>query len=269
MTGPEAAAFNAVKTGFRDALPKSLENYTLELAGSGFGGEFEVYQATKPDGMAPMKFTATYKLDSAVLEQGLQSPYLDRAKGTPEQQAKLADLEAREASLKKGRDKASGGEKERIRAEIKAVQAEASAIQDQIMADYQAWVMSRGANAAMVDSAKALPPKELEVQALVNQDLSITDMAAPYPLAGYPLAFEQREGCQRPGDTCITVFIGSFDKEKRVSGYTRYNLRKAGLGVTTKPRGLALVVSGPKDKPESARNLLGRIDLARLKGLVP
>jgi hypothetical protein len=190
MTGAEAAAFNALRAGVRDSLPKNLSNYSVEFGGSG-SSEFEVPEAIKTNEMVRMAFTATYTLKREIQDQQLQATYMDRAKGTSEQQAKIAALEAKEAELKKARDKAGGSQKDRIRAEIKAVQAEASRIQDQIMADYQAWVASGGANAAMQNVDKALPAKEFTIQALVNQDVSITDKAAPYKLTGFPLAFEQ------------------------------------------------------------------------------
>ena len=71
------------------------------------------------------------------------------------------------------------------------------------------------------------------------------------------------------GTSCISVFLGAFDKEKRVSGYTRYNLRNANLGVTTKPRGLVVVVAGPKEQAQGVRDFLSQVNLAKLKGLLP
>jgi len=269
MTGPEAAAFNTLKAGVRDALPKALENYTIEFGGSG-SGEFELPEALKADHMVRMTFTATYTLNREVQDQQLQASFADRVKGTPEQQAKLAALDAKDAELTKARDKAPDrGEKERIRAELKTVRAEAEQVRDQIMAAYQSWVMSGGADAAIRNVDKTLPAKEFTVQALVNQDLSITDKAAPYQVPGFPLAFEQSEECPRFDHRCITVLLGPFDKEKRNSGYTRYNLRNTNLGAPTKPRGIALLVSGPKDKPQSVRDFLGQIDLKKLRGLMP
>jgi hypothetical protein len=39
--------------------------------------------------------------------------------------------------------------------------------------------------------------------------------------------------------------------------------------VPTKPRGIALVVAGPKDKPQSVRDFLAQVDLAKLRSLLP
>jgi hypothetical protein len=87
--------------------------------------------------------------------------------------------------------------------------------------------------------------------------------------AGFPLAFKQTEECRDYGTSCISVFLGAFDKEKRVGGYTRYNLRNANLGVTTKPRGLVVVVAGPKEQAQGRRDFLSQVNLAKLKGLLP
>lgn len=268
MTAAEAAAFNALKTAFRGALPPAPEHYALTVAEPGGAAGFEVPQALAPDRGAWMTFAATYALSRDFQAGQQQAAFTDRAAGTPEQQAKITALEAKDAELTRARNAARGAEKERIRAELKAVEKEANAVRDQIMADYQAWVMSGGAMQAMQGAGAALPPKELTVRAVVNQDVSLSDKGAPYPLPGYPLAIEQQDGCQDPGTGCITVFLGTFEKEKRVSGYTRYNLRAAGPGVPTKPRGMALVVAGPKDKPQAVREFLAKVDLAKLKAQV-
>ena len=134
---------------------------------------------------------------------------------------------------------------------------------------YQAWVAAGGANTALQSHEQSLPAKELSVRFFVNQQADLNDKAVPYKLAGFPLAFEQTEECRDYGTSCISVFLGAFDKEKRVSGYTRYNLRNANLGVPTKPRGLVVVAAGPKEKAQSVRDFLSQINLAKLKGLLP
>jgi hypothetical protein len=270
MTGPEAAAFDALKGGFQAALPRTPANYSLSVSFGSAAGEFEVPEAIKPGQMVRMSFSATYTLSRDFQAGQASASFMDRAKGTPEQQARLAALEAKEAELARARDATRDrGEKDRIRAERKAVSDEANKLSDRIVADYQAWVASGGATAAMQDADRALPPKELTVRALINQDVSLIDKAAPFKLAGFPLAFEQSEGCQDVGATCITVFLGTFDKEKRISTHTRYNLRNANLGVATKARGMAIVVGGPKDKAQDVRDFLKQVDLAKLKSLLP
>ena len=134
---------------------------------------------------------------------------------------------------------------------------------------YQAWVAAGGANAALQSHEQSLPAKELSVRFFVNKQADLNDKAVPYKLAGFPLAFEQPEECRDYGTSCISVFLGAFDKEKRVSGYTRYNLRNANLGVPTKPRGLVVVAAGPKEQAQSVRDFLSQINLAKLKGLLP
>jgi hypothetical protein len=57
-------------------------------------------------------------------------------------------------------------------------------------------------------------------------------------------------------------------ERERASRYMRYNLRNANLGVPKKPRGMAIVVAGPKKKPQSVRDFIGHIDLAKLKAVL-
>lgn len=270
MTGPEAAAFNALKRTFQAALPKPPANYTLAIRYGNDAGEIMLPEAIKPGQMARMFFTATYALNRDYQAEQQRASFTDRAKGTPEQQARLAALDAKDAELTNARNKTRDrGEKERIRAELKAVRNEGNKLRDQVMADYQAWVASGGATAAIQNADRSLPAKELTIRAFINQEVNLNDKGSPYKLPGFPLAFEQKDGCQDYNTCCITVLLGAFDKEKRISGYTRYNLRNANLGVPTKPRGMAIVVAGPKEKPQSVRDFLGQVDLAKLKAALP
>jgi hypothetical protein len=50
---------------------------------------------------ARMRFSATYTHNEATRDAQMQSAFTDMAKGTPEQQAKLAELDAKEAALRK------------------------------------------------------------------------------------------------------------------------------------------------------------------------
>lgn len=270
MTAAEAAAYAALKGAIQAALPPPPANYSLAFGdGSGPGGP-AVPEALQAAGALRMSFTATYTLSRDFAAGQQQNLFLDRAKGTPGQQARLAALEAKDAELTRARDAARDrGEKDRIRAELKAVRDESNALQDQVMADYQAWVASGGAVAAMQGAEQSLPAKELAVRVLVNQDVSLSEKAVPYGLPGFPLAFEQAEGCQLHGGSCVTVLVGGLAKERKAGSHWLYRLRAADLGVPTKPRGMALVVEGPRQQPQAARELLGKIDLAKLKALVP
>ncbi len=107
------------------------------------------------------------------------------------------------------------------------------------------------------------------MRAFVNQEVNLNDKASPYKLPGFPLAFEQGDGCRDYNTSCITVLLGAFEREKRISGYTRYNLKNVNLSLPTKPRGMALVVAGPEEKPQSVRDFLGQIDLTKLKAALP
>jgi hypothetical protein len=194
---------------------------------------------------------------------------MERAKGTPEQQAKVGALEAKVAELKKARDNAgSRAEKDRIRAQLKSVQAEESRLQNEIMAQFQAWMAAGGATAATQSAEASVPAKLLTIRAVINSTVSVIDTATPYQIEGFPLAFERSEGCDDFDTYCITVFLGPFAKIDKVSGRDRYKLPEESPGVCTKARGIALTFAGPQDKPESVRELLRQTNLEVLKTLV-
>lgn len=263
MNRSEAAAFDKLQGTIRDALPRSPANYLVTYTGF---DKNEVFVATTPDRMESMAFKALYKLDPKVMEARQQTALVDLTKGTPEQQAKRAALAAREKELKQARKSTRNpAEKERIRAELKKVNAEDNALTEEIITGSQKSMSMGGAGAGMQNSE----PKELSIRLLVNQEVHVDDIAQPYRVQGVPLAFEQNDRCRDSGTYCITVLLGKFEGEKRISGSTRYNLQNADLGVPTKARGMALIVSGPKDKPKSTQDFLKKVNLAKLKALLP
>jgi hypothetical protein len=271
LSAPEAAAFADLGRAIRAALPPAPANYALAFDdGSGKGG-VRLPQALKAGQMARLRFAATYTLGQEAADAQLHNSFPDRAKGTPAQQARLAELDAKDQELTRRRDAARDrAEKDRIRAELKAVHDEQNRINDQVMADYQAWVASGGAMQAMQGAAQSAPPREFTVRVLVNQDVSVNGVAAPVKLAGAPLALEQSTGCEKYDDACLTVLLGRFDKdpEKRGSHWL-YKLRPANLGVATQPRGIVLVVAGPKQHAQRVRDLAAQLDVAKLNALLP
>jgi hypothetical protein len=121
----------------------------------------------------------------------------------------------------------------------------------------------------MAEMAAMMPPKRFDVRVFVNSDVRIHDKATRFPLPGHPSAFESTEGCPDVGTYCVIVLVGPFEKAGKSGPATLYKPKNAPLGVTTKARALALVVSGPKDKPGMVRDLLGKVDLKSLVTLAP
>jgi hypothetical protein len=269
MTGPEALAYQEVHDTIQKALPKAPEGYAFEFKLEGERAEGEVPEGIGPSEMFQIRFLATYTLEQDNSAEAAQAALMERAKGTPEQQAKMAELEAKAAELKKARDDAgSRAEKDQIRAQLKSVQAEENQLQDEIMAQFQAWMASGGATAVQQSAAASVPAKLLTVRAMINSTVSVIDTATPYKIEGFPLAFERSEGCDDVDTYCITVFLGPFAKADKISGRDRYRLPEDSPGVPTKARGIALTFAGPKDKPESVRELLRKTNLEILKPLV-
>lgn len=154
MNRPEAAAFDKLQGTIRDALPRSPANYLVTYTGF---DKKEVFVATTPDRMESMAFKALYKLDPKVMEARQQSALMDLTKGTPEQQAKRAALATREKELKQARKSTRNpAEKERIRAELKKVNAEDNALTEEIITGSQKSMSMGGAGAGMQNTGKRL-----------------------------------------------------------------------------------------------------------------
>lgn len=269
MTGPEALAYQEVHDTIQNAMPKASEGYAFKFELTGERAEGEVSEGLGPSEMHRMPFLATYTLELDNSAEVAQAALMEQTKGTPEQQAKMAEFEAKAAGLKKARDDAgTREEKDRIRAQLKAVQAEANALQDEIMTQFQAWLSSGGATAVQQSAAASAPAKWLNIRAVVNSAASLLDTATPYKIEGLPLAFEGCEGSDGGGDYCITVLLGPFTKAEKISGRDHYRLPEGRPGVPTKARGIAVTFAGPNDKAESVRELLPKTNLELLKALV-
>lgn len=270
MTGAEATAYGNVTATLQSALPKAPTGYSFGFSRVSDFDEGMVPEALKPTGMFRMVHAATYTLDTSELGEKQRSAIMDRARGTPEQQERMAGLNAKEATLAKARDTSRDpAEKVKIRAELKAVRAEQSKLMDEIVAASQAWVASGGVEAKARSVDEAQPPKEFSITAAINADVNLSDKATPCTITGAPLALDMSDGCPKPGSYCVTVFLGAFDRIKKVSGCTLYQPKRADLGVPTRARTVALTISGPADRAANVREFAGKIDFARLMKLLP
>ena len=270
MTPAESAVYSQVRETIQAALPAAPAGYTLKFGAEGDGEEGLLPEGIQPGQMSRALYTSRYTLDQSVVDQQAFSMQMNRIKGTPEQQARMTELDAKDAELTKARDKARDrAEKDRIRAELKEVRVQADKVRDEIAAGIQASLASGGAAQSARELDSSLPPTELTIRAWVNNDTHLPDQATPYKIEGVPMAFEQLEGCADVGSYCVTVFLGPFEKVKKISGYTEYHLPEADLGVPTKARGIVLFFSGPKDRPDAVRDFVRQTDLAKLKALLP
>jgi len=260
MNSSEVASFNNVQGTIKSALPPPADGVAVSY--SGFDRK-DIAENASSARMSPLLFKALYTLTGEKRESSMQTMQMDLIKGNADQQAKRAALEARSEELRQARKRAkSPEEKERIRAELKKINAEENALVDQIAAGATA-----GWGKAAQSVEKSLPPKEMSVRVLVNQEVHVSDSAKPYQVTGAAQAFEQNDKCQE-GSYCITMLVGKFEPEKRISGSTRYNLRDSGGTAPTKARGLALIVGGPKDKKGFVQQFVKQINMAKLQGLV-
>lgn len=266
MTAAEAAAYESTRKAVREALPPNLAGYTPAF--SGFDGAALLPAGLPADRMYRMSFAVKYALTAEASQRQAVAALMNLTQGTQAQQDRLAALREKSEELKRARKTRDRDEKERIRAELKALNDQENTLVAEIASVSRAGATAGGGVPVMQEVAQTLPAKERSVRLQVNQDVRIHDRAKPYPLPGFPAAFDQDEGCPDFGSYCITVLLGPFAAGKRIGGATEYTLR-ASPGVPTKPRGLALVVSGPKDKPEDVRDLLLKVDLGKLKAVLP
>jgi hypothetical protein len=268
MNPAEKAAYESVRKTVRSALSAPLPNYTAWF--SGFDDRYQILEAMKADQMFRMNFALKFTISPEFEQKQAVAGVMDRTKGTPQQQEKMAELNSRDSELKKARHETRDRtDKDRIRAELKSIHEEQSRLSAEIIAQIQAGSASGGGVSAQQETVKGLPPREFNVRLRLNQDVRISDHAKTYSLAGYRTSFEQSEGCVDAGSYCITVLLGPFEKGKRISGSTEYTLQNTPLRVPTKPRGLMLVVSGPKENPEKVKELLGKLDLELLDSMMP
>ena len=268
MNPGERSAYELVKKTVREATPAGLVNYTASF--SGFDDRNQIFERMKPDQMFQMTFAINYTISPEFMQKQSVAAVMARTKGTPQQEARKAVLQAKHAELTKARNKTKDrGEKDRIRAELKTVNDEENRLIAEIAAQIQAWSTKEGGVPAMQEISSGLPPQELNIRLQINQDVYVGDKAKSYQLAGYPMAFEQSEGSPGSGSYWVSVLLGPFEKGKKNDESTLYTLRNTPLGVPTKPRGLMVVVSGPKEKPEKVKELLGNVDLKKLNSLLP
>ena len=113
MTEAEAAAYGNVTGTLRSALPKAPAEYSFQFSRVSDFDEGMVPKALKPTDMFRMVHTATYTLDTSDLGEKQRSASMDRARGTPEQQKRMAELNAKEAVLTRERDRARACSKSR------------------------------------------------------------------------------------------------------------------------------------------------------------
>ncbi|OHE16824.1 MAG: hypothetical protein A2X96_05780 [Syntrophobacterales bacterium GWC2_56_13] len=268
MNPGERSAYELVKKTVREATSAGLVNYTSSF--SGFDDRNQIFERMKSDQMFQMTFAVNYTISSEFMQKQSVAAVMARTKGTPQQEARRAVLQAKHAELTKARNKTKDrGEKDRIRAELKTVNDEENRLTAEIAAQIQAWSTKGGGVPAMQEIASGLPPQELNIRLQINQDVYVGNKAKPYQLAGYPMTFEQSEGSPDSGSYWVSVLLGPFEKGKKNDESTLYTLRNTPLGVPTKPRGLMLVVSGPKEKPEKVKELLEKVDLKKLNSLLP
>jgi hypothetical protein len=270
MTEPEAASLKLLQAILRSSLPAAPQDYKLDF----------IWVSDLDEGMMPqempageamhMLFRANYVWQDPSTEQQDQQAMIQRTKGTPEQQARMDALNAREAELTQARDRSRNPEeKARLRAQRKAVNAQIDSLQQEIMDGLQKWLASGGPAKDMEAKEKAKPAREIVVEFTANGDAFIPEAATAFTIEGIPLAFESDEGSGEYGKHKIQFLLGGpFQKDAKISGSWRYR-PPSKAAVATKAVSLAVCISGQADKPDEVRKLCRQIDSSKLKAMFP
>jgi len=268
-TPAEAQALSKLWTTIEQSLPPAPVNYTEQFTGPAVSLEaFTLPQSMPPDGMLRMAFQKVFTLDPSVVQQ----TFADRSQGTPEQQARIATLDAKLSELVDARDRSRDpAEKKRLRAQIQETEVDADALREKILSDYQQWIASGGMMSAMQEAQKVQPSKGLVIRVAVNADAFILAQAdnSGIPAAnGLQRVYEEEQGCDGLADSyCYTVLLGPFEKGDNISGWCRYAPTHPKREVLTQARGMVITVSGTKDVRE-VMALLKQTDLERLESML-
>ncbi|MBE0618772.1 MAG: hypothetical protein IH608_12755 [Proteobacteria bacterium] len=268
-TPAEAQTLSKLWTTIEQSLPPAPANYIEQFTGPAASLEaFTLPQSMPPDGMLRMAFQKVFTLDPSVVQQ----TFADRSQGTPEQQARLATLDAKLSELVDARDRSRDpAEKKRLRAQIQETEAEGDALRETILSEYQEWIASGGLMAAMKEAQKVQASNGLVIRVAVNADAFILEKAdnIGIPAAnGLQRVYEEEQDCDGSAESyCYTIFLGPFGQGDLINGRYHYTLPKSARGVPTQARGMVITVSGTKDVRE-ATALLQATDLGRLDSML-
>jgi len=267
MTAAEAEALGKLWTAIEESLPATPTNYIAQFTGPAAAREaLTIPEGIPAERMLRMAFRKAYTLEPSLVPQ----TFADRAQGTPEQQARLAGLDAKVGELTDARDRSRDrDEKKRLRLQIQELEAEADALRETVLREYEEWVASGRMMTALQEAQERMPPKELVIRILVNEDVSISERAG---LRSIPAANGPRTVFEEPYTfdllpNSITVLLGPFEKRDKLSDWWPYSLTNQKRGLPTQARGMAITISGIKDVRE-ATALLQAMDLERLEALV-
>lgn len=209
-TAAEQQAYAAVRAAVSGAAPAAPQDWLrsdhLDLQSGDAIPDCAGLGATAP---LRYRFRFDYAWDKRVGEAAAQAAGTSLALGTAGQQARRQELEmqldaAREAR-KQARRAGNNAEYERIDAQMKALRAEQSALDEQVSQALMGQMQSGEWAAAM--SAGTPQRQEATVTVHVNADVAwVPDDAQPVTVAG------AREAWWRPGDLgSLVILVGPWD----------------------------------------------------------
>ena len=240
----EQAAFQAVYNSAKAAVPPAPRDWVRsDETEQGLGTKMPNCSSGPKDRPLYYRMQFKYKYSSEASGRADQNAVTDALKGTPEQQAKLAELDrkidALEQTKKEARKNRDQAAKDRVRDELKGLRREKNAINDEIMSVYMERAKSGQLNA---EQNKAKPVrKNAEVIIKVNEKSAwIPVRDTPVAISGASQAYWCKEG---DNGGRLVILLGAWD--------ANFKSNLAGTPVITKAQNMVVEINGEQQMAES------------------
>ena len=251
----ERAAYQALSGAAKAAVPPAPADWVLTDETPGKPG------TTVPDCPGgphdrPMTYALrfTYAFSAEASQRMDQGAVGAALKGTPEQQAKMVELDRKIAGLEEQKQAArksrDAAEKERVRQELKTARKERNKITDEITNAYVQQSMS-GQLAAEMNKNKPVV-REAQLVIKVNEQYAwIPAKDQPVSIPGVPISywFKSDTGGR------LVMLLGPWDNQT-------FKMNLAATPVKTRPQGMVIEITGDRQMAESLARQI-RINLLK------
>lgn len=254
-TQQERAEFQAMYSAARAAVPPAPADWTMT---DETPAKLGTVVPNCPGGPhdRPMYYQLRFKYAYSAEASARQDQEAVGAamKGTPEQQAKIAELDRKIAGLEEQKQAArksrDAAEKERVRQELKAANRERDAITDEIMNAYTQRAMSGQMAADMSKNKPAARTAECVIK-VNDKHAWIPARDQPVSIPGAPIAyfFKSDTGGR------LVMLLGPWDSQT-------FKINLAATPVVTRPQAVIIEISGDR---QMAENLARQIKIDLLK----
>jgi len=251
----ELAAFQAVYSAVKAAIPSAPKDWVLKDETDEHVGTTIPYCADGPkDSPKYYRFVFKYHYSDEASDRADQAAVGNALKGTPEQQARITELDGKIIQLnkrkKEARESGTAEEKNRIKEELKTVEKERSNLNKEITDAYVKRAMS-GQLASDMDSNKPAG-KEAQLIIKVNERRAwIPVRDAPETIPGAAHAY----WCKEDRGGRLVILLGAWDAQQ-------FKAKLERATVVTKAQNMVIEITADR---EMARTLAGQIKIDLLK----